>query len=260
MQPSADQLLAPVWPNPALAAVRLARVAATIVLGLATLAPPHLAWLAATGGSPSPFARAFHRLLVWSMGIRVVVHAPRSVGRALLVANHVSWTDILVLGSVARTAFVAKSDVRGWPLLGPLARLQPTVFVERGRRTAAFMQVTAVSKALGRGSVAMFPEGTTGDGSAVLPFRSTLLASAAGRPIRPVAITYRARRSADWGPAGLRAWAWDGDKPFFPHFLRVVACGGADCEVRMLSAVAGGRDRKALAEACRSAIADALRT
>jgi len=258
MELTDDERLAPPWPPVPLAIIRIGRVALTVVLGLAVLVPPHLLWLLLKGGAPSPFARLFHRLLTAATRIRIEVHGRPLEPDALAVANHVSWSDVLVLGSVSPAAFVAKSDVRGWPVLGALAALQPTLFIERTKRGSAAVQVAAVARALARGRVVMFPEGTTGDGSSVLPFRSALLAAARGRALRPVAIRYRERRRGAWGPAGLAAWAWDGDKPFGPHFLRVLASGGALCRVDLLDPIGRGLDRKAAAEVSRLAIATSL--
>lgn len=217
-----------------LAMFRLARVAMAIVTGLGILLLPHLAWRVATRGAPSPFARAFQRLVMRSMGLKVEVRGVAFADRALIVANHISWTDILVLGAATRTAFVARADLRGWPFFGLLARLSGTIFVERGKRQAVKSQVETIAAALPRGRVTLFPEGTTGSGNAVLPFRSTLFDAAGSRPVQPVAITYRPRGRAGWDPVERAAFAWDGDKPLLSHLLAVIAAGGARCRILVL--------------------------
>lgn len=257
MNAAPDDRLAPPWPHPLLAGLRLGRAGLVAVAAFTLLGPAHGAWLLATRGRPSPFTCLFHRLVVAAMGITVTVRGGRPRDNALLVANHLGWFDILALGAVVPATFVAKSDVRQWPVLGWMARLQPTVFIERGRRGTIAAQVAALRKALNGGHVAMFPEGTTGDGSAVLPFRPALFAAAEGFAVQPVAIAYRERKAGAWGACGLQAWVWDGDKPFGTHFVRAIACGGAHCTIEFLprpEAVA----RKQLAETCRDAIAASL--
>ena len=98
-------------------------------------------------------------------------------GRAVLfVSNHVSWADILVIGSIAPVAFVAKREVASWPLVGITAKLQHTVFVDRARRHQTGDTVAEIVNRIGSGvSVVLFAEGTSSDGNRVLPFRSALL-------------------------------------------------------------------------------------
>lgn len=257
MDLSPDDLLAPPWPHPLLAALRIARVALGIGVGLVVVALPHGLWVLFSGQRPSPLSTLFHRLVAATMGLSIEVRGERPRANTLIVANHLGWSDILALGSVLPCAFVAKSEVGTWPVLGWLTRIQPTLFVERGRRGRIAGQIAAIRRGLERGHVLMFPEGTTGDGSAVLAFRPALFAAADGFAVQPVAIRYRERRPGAWGAAGIRAWVWDGDKPFGPHFLRVIACGGAHCTITLLEprpALA----RKSLAEDCRDRIVACL--
>ena len=244
---------APAW----LRAARRARLGAALVAGLLVLLPMRLLTRRAAPDRPSWSGVAFLRLLLWGLRIRVTVEGALAP-RALVVANHLSWTDILVLGASRPTAFVAKSEVRGWPLLGLLAHLHGTVFVERGGRGAAAMQVTALTRALERGPTVLFPEGTTGNGSGVLPFHSTLFAAATTAGVQPLTIIYRPR-DRDWQPNEQAAFAWDGDKAFWPHLLQISAAGPVDCRVIAHPPLSGGQhDRKALAKRCRAIIESAL--
>src|SRR6266516_4364517 len=112
------------------------------------------------------------------LGIRVTTHGamPRS---SLLVCNHLSYLDIIVLSSIRPCIFVAKRDVAGWPLFGWLARAGGTIFVDREHRLSSSAVVDLVQDAIASGSVVvLFPEGTSSDGTTVLPFKSTLLESA----------------------------------------------------------------------------------
>jgi len=147
-----------------------------------------------------------HRFLsasAWILGVRVRLAGRRPEGHSLLVANHTSWLDILILGGALRTAFVSKDEL-GHPLVHWLADQNGTVYVRRTHRKGAKDQAVAVAKALeGTKPVTVFPEGTTGPGTHLLPFRSTLLEAAnfASRDVRvrPVAVDYgSARGEVGW--------------------------------------------------------------
>ncbi len=119
----------------------------------------------------------FHRFLCRVLGVRVRVHGapPPKGASALIAANHVSWLDIPVVTSQGHASFVAKSEIAGWPGVGILARLQRTIFIDRSRRTHTGEVAGAMGERIGRGErIVLFPEGTTGDGTRVLPFRSSL--------------------------------------------------------------------------------------
>jgi 1-acyl-sn-glycerol-3-phosphate acyltransferase len=149
----------------------------------------------------------------------------------LFVSNHVSWVDIVAIGSVQPVAFVAKSDVRKWPLVGITAEMQRTVFVERARRRQtgeAVMQI--VDRLKGGTSVVLFAEGTSSDGNRVLPFRSALLgavemaAKHAGEPlpIQPMAIAYTNQHGIPLGRQHRPLVAWYGDMDFMPHIKALI--------------------------------------
>lgn len=128
-----------------------------------------------------------------ALGIQVRLQGVIQTGQ-LLVANHVSWLDVIVLHSLCPQArFVAKSDVLRWPLIGRLAQGAGTLFVQRDRPRMAARIVSEVTTVLGSGGTVMvFPEGTTSDGVAVLPFRSSLLqaAFAGNATAQPLALRY----------------------------------------------------------------------
>ena len=136
--------------------------------------------------------QAWYRLLIAGFGLQVRVVGQSVRGPVLLVANHVSWLDIPVIGSRIACLFVAKSEVRDWPLVGGLARSQDTLFLDRGRgATPGFNAMMARRLSQGR-SVALFPEGTTSDGREVGLFHARLFQSAidAGADVLPVTINY----------------------------------------------------------------------
>lgn len=169
-----------------------ARVALMISVVLILIVPHLLTkWVGLRTTIPSLF-------LGWTAtaaGLDVHVVGEPLRRNVLFVANHVSWFDILALGGAGRTAFVSKAEVSGWPLLGWLADQNHTIYVARQSRREVTQQSRALGDALALGyPVALFPEGTTGPGDALLPFRASLLAVAAPGPdrlrIQPVVLDY----------------------------------------------------------------------
>lgn len=179
-------------------ALRSICVAAWIILGLLTVVClfPVLS-SAARGG----INRRWSRLLMRLCGVRLQVRGnPMHDVAVLWVANHVSWIDIFVLNSVRSTAFIAKSDIRRWPVIGLLVAGAGTIFIERGQRQAIRAVGQQMSLRFGRGeAVGLFPEGTTSPGFDVAPFHSSLFEAAiqAGVDVQPVALRFmhRGRRS-----------------------------------------------------------------
>ncbi|KQX20827.1 MULTISPECIES: lysophospholipid acyltransferase family protein [unclassified Sphingomonas] len=191
-----------------------------------------------------------------AMGLEVRVEG-RPLGRDVLyVANHVSWLDILALGGATPTWFISKDDVGGWPLVGMLARIGGTIFIDRNSRRAAHGQVDQLGQALlGHYPITLFPEGTTGDGRSLFPFRPALFASVAPPPpgisVQPVAIDYDAAASEI---------CWTGDEDLGPNARKVLGRPGRlRCTIRFLPPLEPSDDRKALAARAQSAIAAALR-
>ncbi|MBB4052319.1 1-acyl-sn-glycerol-3-phosphate acyltransferase [Devosia subaequoris] len=124
--------------------------------------------------------RLFHRLGCVFLGLRVNVIGTASHGRGtLLVSNHISWTDIIAIGSVAHVTFVAKREVRSWPFVGMMANLQRTIYVDRTRRSDAGRTAQAMGRHMSGGNaVLLFAEGQSDIGTHVLPFRSALIGAA----------------------------------------------------------------------------------
>lgn len=124
--------------------------------------------------------RAFHRLGCLFLGLRVSVIGTPSTGRpTLLVSNHISWTDIVAIGSVADVTFVAKREVGDWFFVGMMARLQRTIFVDRTRRSDAGRTAQEMGRHMAGGNaVLLFAEGQSDIGTHVLPFRSALVGAA----------------------------------------------------------------------------------
>jgi len=186
--------------------------------------------------------RLWHRLTLRVLGIRVHVKgAPAAERPLLIVSNHVSWTDILVLGSITGVHFVAKAEMRSWPVLGTFARLQRSVFVERERKRTASAQAREIAERLAGGDpMVLFAEGTTGDGNRVMAFKSTLFGAAylaldrgkADRVIvQPVAIAYLRRNGLQLDRRERAALSWIGDMDFVPHLKMLLQLKAIDVEV-----------------------------
>ena len=218
-------------------------VLAFVAVCTAALAVAQVAVLKTGIGNPGLLPRLWHRCVLKALGLRVRAVGAPSPRRPLLIAsNHVSWTDIGVLGSLADVSFIAKSDMQGWPLMGWLSTLQRTVFVERERRHRSGDQASEIARRLKAGdAMVLFPEGTTGDGNLPLPFKSTLFGAATMAighggadevTIQPVAIAYRGRHGMPLGRAGRMALSWIGDQDLVPHLAGLLKLGAVDVEVR----------------------------
>jgi 1-acyl-sn-glycerol-3-phosphate acyltransferase len=138
--------------------------------------------------------QAWARGMLEVLGIPLQVHGtPPARGPLLVVANHLSWLDILVMHAARHVRFVSKSDVKHWPLIGMLATGGGTLYIEREKRRDAMRVVHHMAESLQAGEiVAVFPEGTTGDGKALLPFHANLIQAAisAHAPVLPVALRF----------------------------------------------------------------------
>ena len=138
-------------------------------------------------------------LALWGIHLRVQGQ-PVAAGPALLVANHISWLDILVIHAARYCRFVSKSDIRDWPMVGTLATAAGTLYIERSRRKDALRMVRDMAQALQEGDVlAVFPEGTTSDGLNLLPFHANLIESAvaAQAPVQPLALRFVDARTGE---------------------------------------------------------------
>ncbi len=195
------------------------------------------------------------RTMLERLGIELeVVGTPAPAGPMLLVSNHISWVDILALQAVCPCRFVAKADVARWPLVGTVVTGGGTIYVKRESRRDAMRVVERMAEALKDGYIlAVFPEGTTSDGSSVLPFHSGLIQAAisAGAPVQPVAVQIIDGRSG----RPSRAVSYMGDESLAGSVWRTL-CARELCAVVTFGApqVAAGRDRRAWAQDLRREI------
>ena len=192
------------------------------------------------------------------LGIRLDTDEPYVAPGSLLVANHVSWLDIFVINAAYPAAFVSKAEIRQWPLFGWLAAKNDTVFLRRGSRGHAKIVNGEIAALLELGRhVALFPEGTTTDGSHVQNFHAALLQPAidAGAPIQPLALAYRL-------PDGryTRAAAYDGDLSLGESIAAIIAEQQIVARVRVATALQTDDtpNRKTLAHAARDAIVERI--
>jgi 1-acyl-sn-glycerol-3-phosphate acyltransferase len=206
----------------------------------------------------------YHRLCCRILGFQLRTVGRRTADRpALYVVNHVSYADITVLGALIPGSFVAKTEVAGWPLFGWLAKLQRTVFIDRRVRHTARGRDALSERLARRESLILFPEGTSGDGNRVLPFKSSLLGAAAGRDgganitVQPVSIAYT---RLDGIPIGRRYrpfFAWYGAMELAPHLWRLLGLGTIEVVVEFHppTSLASCGSRKALAQYCQARVA-----
>jgi 1-acyl-sn-glycerol-3-phosphate acyltransferase len=199
----------------------------------------------------------FSRKVLRALGLRLDIEGEPRPGPVMLVANHVSWLDILAINAARPARFVSKADVRHWPVLGWMVECGGTLFIERERKRDAMRVVHQVAQALQAGdAVAVFPEGTTGDGRGLLPFHANLLqaAIAAGAPVQGVALRY-----ADAGDAISKAAPYVGDITLLGSLWSVVSARGLCARVVLLPAEpAGEPDRRLLSQRVRGQIEQAL--
>jgi 1-acyl-sn-glycerol-3-phosphate acyltransferase len=229
-----------------------ARVALMVAL-LVVCVPFYYLWRLL--GLPRLWPRVFLAGIGLIAGLEVTVEG-RPHRNALLIANHVSWLDILALARVTGTAFVGHSGLASVALIKHLCRMNDTVFVARHDRASVAEQVEQVRFAIAdTGALTIFPEGTTSDGTGLLPFKSSLLSAAETLPegvaVQPVLLAYE----------GAAEIAWVGEEHGLDNFLRILARRRpVRLALRFLPELTGEAltDRKAIAAAAQEAIGRAM--
>ncbi|MBC45994.1 MAG: 1-acyl-sn-glycerol-3-phosphate acyltransferase [Thalassospira sp.] len=242
------------------------RLMAYVLLTLVLL-PVQMVAIAARLKLADELPRFYHALCLRILHIEVRVSGVDMMdGPGVIVANHASYLDIPVLGALTRGSFIAKTEVADWPVFGLLAKLSRTTFIER-RAARSREQNDQLSQRLGDGDkLILFPEGTSNDGNRVLPFKSTLFASAErvmpdGSPVRFQPISIAATR-LDGAPIGrdLRAfYSWYGDMDLAPHLWQFLALGKVTVEIVVHAPVTladAAGSRKELARICEARVAE----
>lgn len=217
--------------------------------------------------------RTWHVAAARIVGIHIRAHGQIAAPGALIAANHVSYIDVIALGALTEATFVAKASVARWPVIGFLARLVNTLFVDRSG-THCLGQIKAIAATLNeRQSVVLFPEGTSTAGRMVLPFKSTLFAAAQSVGVKairgtqhtimvqPVTIAYvKNIHGWDLPIDERRIHPWIGDDELVPHLWAMLKHPGVVADVMFHQPVAADSfaSRKELAEHCHAATAHGL--
>ncbi|MPZ57073.1 MAG: 1-acyl-sn-glycerol-3-phosphate acyltransferase [Rhizobiales bacterium] len=219
----------------------------------------------------------YSRAVCALLGVRIrIVGAPPQHHAVLVLANHVSWVDILAITATVPVIFVAKSEVKRWPLIGWVARVRGTVFVERERRRQTAAAVVDIARHLADGqSIILFAEGTSSDGNRVLPFRPALVGAlrealgqaGAGKRIavQPLSIGYTGLLGLPMGRQHRPIVAWYGDRDLVSHLREFLRRGAVDVTLSWGEPVeyGDGADRKSVVRSLeavvRSLTAAALR-
>lgn len=215
----------------------------------------------------SPLSRTiprwFHRTMCLIVGFKVEVSGVMSSRKpTLFVSNHMSYLDILVLGSIIPGSFVAKSEISQWPGVGRLARLQETVFIDRKRENVGNHRHDMAGRLEAGDNLIVFPEGTSNDGNRTYPFKSSLFAVAnvetaeGALNVQPVSIAYVRLDGLPIGRHLRPFFAWYGDMGFGKHLWQMLRLGLVTVSVQFHPSVSmkDFASRKGLARACEEAV------
>jgi len=201
-------------------------------------------------------------LSLWILGMHLQCHGDAMGHDGAIVANHASWIDVFVLNSAARVSFVAKTEVRRWPLIGFIARVAGTVFIQRRASDAKNQKSQFEDRLLAGDRLLFFPEGTSTDSRRVLKFKPTLFAAFFSKPlietmwIQPASVIYTAPPLLD-----RRFYGWWGEMAFAPHFLAILGArksGAVEIVFHPPVRVADFETRKTLAAHCEGAVRQGL--
>ena len=182
----------------------------------------------------------------------MAARSPLGSGPELIVANHLTYFDVLAFGSAFPCVFVAKREVRSWPLFGLLASLGGTLFIERGNRASTLLVAMQVKQLLSQGvSVMLFPEGTSSDGSTVMRFHPSLFepAIACQAPVTAAAIRYACADLPGGEAVPEKDLCYYGDDVFLPHLMKALARRGLRAGIRFGENAAPYSDRRTAATA-----------
>lgn len=201
--------------------------------------------------------RFYHRRCCRILGLDVrQIGEPVTARPVLFAANHVSYTDITVLGALIPGSFIAKNEIAGWPFFGWLAKLQRSVFVDRQPRSTARQRDAIAERLAARDALILFPEGTSNDGNFVLPFKSALFSVVFNREqpiaVQPVSLAYTRLDGMPIGRSLRPFFAWYGDMDLTPHLWRLIGLGKIEAVVEFHPPVMVDEfpSRKALADFC----------
>jgi lyso-ornithine lipid O-acyltransferase len=250
-------------PNKFRSSMTLARC----IFAALSVAPAQYIWMQINPKQRTRLPRYFHRNMCRALGIDVMSAGVPEQGPVLYVANHISWSDIIVLGGQVIGSFVAKADVEKMPVLGTLANLQFTIYVERERRSRTVEQRNEITERLLKGhNIILFPEGTSSEGNTVLPFKSSLFSvvedpALAHVKIQPVTLSYTHLNGLPIIRALRHKIGWIGDMDFGPHAWQLMGLGRIRALIQYHPAVKRSdfANRKELSKHCEMVTAKGLR-
>jgi lyso-ornithine lipid O-acyltransferase len=243
----------------------MSRLRATLVMSgflalTLPLMPVQYLLLRASPKAARRFPHHYHRVLARLLGVRVIMEGPLPQAGTLLAPNHVSWIDIVALSAAMPLSFIAKQEVRGWPLFGQMARLQNTVFVNRQRRHSTGTSRDDISSRLKNGdTLVLFAEGTSHDGVNVLPFKSSFFAAAEAADVGviPVTLSYNKANGLPMTHRERPLYAWYGDMNLPPHLWSALKHGPVTITIRFHEPLPPA-DRKELAQRAETMVRESL--
>lgn len=241
------------------------RIAGLVAFAVVMFLPVLLLWLLTLEQLRAYVVRFFYQTCRQIAGIRVTVEGEISPQRPLmLVANHTSYLDIFVLGSLVPLSFTPKLEIRSWPIIGFFCVLADCVFIERRPADMQRAQAVMGEKLKARKVLVLFPEGTTGDGWTIKPFKSGFLSLVEEHdlPLQPVSLAYTHIGDIPITATTREQVAWVGEASFVSHFVRLLRFPSVRVQVRCYAAqkIADHEDRKALAKSCETIIRVGLHT
>jgi 1-acyl-sn-glycerol-3-phosphate acyltransferase len=231
----------------------MVRVVAVVAATMLAVSVP-LAVRLVTFNARRPVARVgsvaswlWSRSLCRILGIEVIVTGRPEGDPFVVASNHVSYVDILVLGSIYRSQFVAKQEIRSWPVFGWVSRAAGTLFVNRSNPRDAVRVIRTIRGHLANGiPITLFPEGGTSPGDEIRPFLPTLLEPAAGSGVPCYAASLSYETPVDPVTPG-EAVCWHDGSNFVKHFLGIMALGAIEARVSFSKKPVRSSDRKELA-------------
>ncbi len=247
--------------------LRLLRILAWFALTLPLMPVQAVLVLFGCNRLAARLPRFYHRRVCRILGIQIERRgAPYVAGPMLFVANHISYLDIEILGASLPAFFIAKADVASWPFFGWLARLQRSVFIDRKIRSVRFQRDSVEQRLASGDNLILFPEGSSGDGLHLLPFKSSLFAAAEEAAqrhdvaVQPVSLAYTRLDGMPLGRFYRPFFAWYGDMELAPHLWTMLGLGRLTAVVTFHPPVHAREfaSRKELTEYCRRMVASGL--
>jgi len=206
----------------------------------------------------------YHSIILKLLSIKIVVKGSFGGDGSLIVSNHASWIDILIISSIIKTSFVSKSEVSRWPLISWLAKLQRTIFINRNNNKELAKTANEIQDRITNNqNVVLFPEGTSSDGNRVLPFKSSIfilceLSEVSKFNIQPISIAYTKYNGLSMTRIERMLIAWYGDMNLLSHIYNIIRSGSFEVEVTFHNRIdiSEKKSRKDIASECEDIVRD----